>query len=70
MKKQKQRKKGILRLDFAHPRHHHYNHAPITLGDNLVLPHIYNSYKFKAPFLVGPNYHLYEDKKNGLLVHD
>jgi hypothetical protein len=66
----KSKKQGIMYLDFAHPRHHHYNHAPITLGDNLVLPHVYNSYKFKAPFLVGPNYHLFEDKKSGLMVHE
>ena len=41
-------------IDYINPRHHHYNHAPLQLADNLVLPEIYHTYKYKAP-LIGAN---------------
>lgn len=41
-------------IGYTNPRHHHYNHAPLQLADNLVLPQIYSTYKYKAP-LIGPN---------------
>jgi hypothetical protein len=56
-------------IGYGNPRHHHYNHAPINLGDNLVLPHISNTYKYKQYVLPDHAYMSSVDQSKGQEIH-